>query len=52
MTSLTNKVIGVQQNYLTQGGFSCGGGDYKGLFEVLMSDLTEHAYLIRNLIKL
>lgn len=52
MTILTNKVIGVQQNYLSQGGFSCGGGDYKGMFEVLMNDLTENAYLLRSFTKL
>jgi hypothetical protein len=32
MTTLTNKIIQIQQNYLNQGSFSCGSTDYKGIF--------------------
>ena len=52
VTVLTTKVTGIQQNYLNSGVFSCGSVDHKGLFEVQINDLTEHAYLLRNIINL
>lgn len=51
-TVSTTRVMGIQQNYLNSGAFSCGSVDHKGLFEVEMNNLTEHAYLLRNIVNL